>query len=421
MRPCKCPPQTPRAIGDTVRVFVGLSGQDPVGSISKVTFSGAQNNVEALRFNDGTLEFPSDACSQFDFRSIDQLRDGSLPKFARITSRCIPNIVVQIPQGATSGSIVLEDKSGKRFTVKEPIKILATPSQAITCGDTTSCYDNADAKQSGIVKLPSGKEITLVQGAGFFQVWKEKNGNRILSATGLEKDGWQKKLRPGGRVFNQEFFTNWGVLAGRTCANRSNMASYGSTLNDSCVYFSKESENPISFWEPGESSGTEGVDFFGEWKESVWYHGNISQCSSLGMRLPILPEIAGNQIYFGDRSPGIPKEILQRPFVPGAISSKKFLLTASVFDPPRSSPIFGPVCSLNELNDPKNELCAGGSYPNKIQFNEPFASSSRAHSMYWIAAPKEGIGRATPYFYFPDKNAQSFLPVHTVCILPAFN
>jgi hypothetical protein len=402
----------------------------PPTSETKVFFTGRDGWVEgSLRFADPTI----DSSNVIPARSPSEEPRG----LRRIQ---LSFISAQVPSSAISGPIKLVTACGSTQTSRSLTitsrsqSVTTTPapltrpssSQVVACGGAISCYDNADAMRSGRAKLPSGVDITLVPGAGSFNAWKEKNGLRILAASGLEADGWQKKLGRNGREFSQEDFTNISVLAGRICLGHVYNFANNGFANPKCVYYSKESDSPITFWQPGQNAGIEGEDYFGEWRESSWYHGNISQCNSLGMRLPIIREMNANI-----DSSGRPKErIYESPKLFGTgipVPANKFILTATVFDPPSNTNLDGVQCSPSDFNNRLNFSCSKGQYPDVFQFTESFATSARARSMYWVAVNTSAEKRLTrssrsfPMFYFPGQNGEVVAPVHALCVLPSSN
>jgi len=87
------------------------------------------------------------------------------------------------------------------------------PYEGATCGGTgDSCYDDAEAMAEGTTQTPSGKELELYTNALGVTLWKEKDGNRILNACGM--DVWQKKLIPNGRKHSSEDFTDIDLIDG---------------------------------------------------------------------------------------------------------------------------------------------------------------------------------------------------------------
>ncbi|MFM8269920.1 MAG: IPT/TIG domain-containing protein, partial [Pseudomonadota bacterium] len=148
---------------------------------------------------------------------------------------------------------------------------------------------------------PGGSILTLQYGNGSsgFKVWKEKNGTRILNATGLVANGWQKKLTPEGTGFSSTTFTTASDIAGRACPthvflNHSNMLATGR-----CLYY--DAGNPQqrldAAWSYWITTG-EAIDWLKQWDttptgrgtDSSYYEGNIKTCNQKGMRLPTIYE-----------------------------------------------------------------------------------------------------------------------------------
>jgi len=142
------------------------------------------------------------------------------------------------------------------------------------------------------------------------------------------------------------------------------------------------------------------------------------------MRLPILREMAARE-----SGAGRPKEpIYEAPGLFGQgiqVPANKFILTATVFDPPASTSFEGYQCSQSDFENAKFYPCRGDNFPGVIQFEEAFASSTRARSMYWVAVNPSRESRLVssdgsfPMFYFPGQNGEAVAPVHALCVLPS--
>ena len=119
---------------------------------------------------------------------------------------------------------------------------------------------------------------------------------------------------------------------------------------------------------------------------------------------------------------GLPKEpIYQSPGLSGTgipVPDKKFILTATVFDPPANTNLYGTQCSQTDLDNQSRYSSCYAQYPDALQFTESFATSARARSMYWVAVNTSAEKRLTrsdrsfPMFYFPGQNGEAVAPIH---------
>ena len=164
-------------------------------------------------------------------------------------------------------------------------------------------YSGAQSLTIGTEKQgPSSSTLTLqyANGSSGFKVWKEKDGSRVLNATGLIEHGWQKTLTRAGTAFAGDL-TNASVInsiCGRVCPanvflNHSNM-----TTTDRCVYYDCGNEtqtlDAASPSNGGSSSNVEAEDWIqasnraatGLTTDASYYEGNIKTCADKGMRLP---------------------------------------------------------------------------------------------------------------------------------------
>ncbi|NBV42877.1 hypothetical protein EBR96_08950, partial [bacterium] len=99
------------------------------------------------------------------------------------------------------------------------------PSEPVLfCGQVgNSCYDNSMVKAARNAYVGDGQAIEYVPADSSrlyqFLVWKEKDGSRVLKASGLwnGSNDWQKQLDPPGVKFFADDFNNIGILAGRSC------------------------------------------------------------------------------------------------------------------------------------------------------------------------------------------------------------
>jgi hypothetical protein len=188
---------------------------------------------------------------------------------------------------------------------------------------------------------PEGSILTLQytnQAISNFKIWKEKVASgsaRILNASGLISNGWQKKLNPSGLGFQAADFTDSRQIYGRVCPTNvfidySNMAQ-----TNRCLYRSDASGVRLT-----SSGGTEAVDWLHSWGSTrsgkgaaaSYYEGNIKTCSGKNMRLPVIYETAayeteGCTTCFGSGSAYPTGDSITPPQGPGAPTSngKTFL------------------------------------------------------------------------------------------------
>jgi fibronectin type 3 domain-containing protein len=169
-----------------------------------------------------------------------------------------------------------------------------------TCGidRDTGCYQMTAALNEGVAMLQDGTLIELVEANGDFKVWKELNGDRILSAGGLwaTDADWQRKLTRNGEAFSANYFTDYKAIAGRACpgnvfVNRAKPAEV-----DRCLYYDSGSAVTQSLKQS--QIGLEREDWLNSWRSpysgqsttASWYEGNVKVCADKGMRLPTLFE-----------------------------------------------------------------------------------------------------------------------------------
>jgi hypothetical protein len=178
-----------------------------------------------------------------------------------------------------------------------------------SCGDaTSSCYGPMGAN------LPDGSILpvtgALVGGnpvrvkyikadstcvdapdARCFRVWQDVNSNKIINASGIwsSANTWQKKLAADGKSKTTNDFTAISQLAGRVCPPNVYVNDSNKFTTNRCLYYQKDngirhSQN-IPMHNP---TGT----FLGLWCSAgeKWFKGNVSSCSTHGMRVPTVYE-----------------------------------------------------------------------------------------------------------------------------------
>ncbi|NDE16738.1 fibronectin type III domain-containing protein [bacterium] len=181
----------------------------------------------------------------------------------------------------------------------------ATP----TCGGASSaCYDHPGALAGKSALLADGTEIELVAAGGTLSVWKEKNGTRILGATGRWSSSadWQKKLIRRGNDFSTTDFTDIAQLTGRACPTNVFVTHSNMTSTSNCVYYDAGTIfGPALYSSAYGSTGVESEDFIRNWNSASsagppanptlpsWYEGNVKGCADKGMRMPTRYELNG--------------------------------------------------------------------------------------------------------------------------------
>jgi DNA-binding beta-propeller fold protein YncE len=165
-----------------------------------------------------------------------------------------------------------------------------TPAGVVACsGD---CYADSVATASALAQGPGGvtMEYVFANGSSGFKIWKEKDGSRILNATGLVANGWQKRIERAGTSFTSTNFTVSSNIAGRVCPPNVFLSHSNMTATARCLYYDggndaqrldKDSgmigENQLLGWDNATSS---------QGSSSSYYEGNIQTCADKGMRLP---------------------------------------------------------------------------------------------------------------------------------------
>jgi hypothetical protein len=177
---------------------------------------------------------------------------------------------------------------------------------ATTAGNCSgNCFDDAAAKALGIAIGPGGATIEYIKsnsscsGESCFYLWKERNGNRILAASGNASDGWQKTLNRSGVGFSANDLTDAAVIediAGRVCPPNVFLDYDNMTATGRCLYY--DAGNAAQTLDAAGTTGTEAEDWLQNWDRaatgrgtgSSYYEGNIQTCANKGMRLPTMYE-----------------------------------------------------------------------------------------------------------------------------------
>jgi hypothetical protein len=137
--------------------------------------------------------------------------------------------------------------------------------------------------------------LQFANGTSGFKIWKEKGGSKILNATGLVANGWQKQLSRAGLAITPDDFTVGSNIAGRACPTHVFLGRNNMTATGRCLYYDNLS---IQAQWLNAATGVEAQDWLTTWNRSLtgaganpsWYEGNIKTCADKGMRLPTLYE-----------------------------------------------------------------------------------------------------------------------------------
>jgi hypothetical protein len=160
------------------------------------------------------------------------------------------------------------------------------------------CYLGSDSLTAGVERSgPSGSTMTLqfATGTSGFKIWREKNGSRILNATGLIANGWQKQLTRAGTAFSAEDFLSSSQVKGRVCPPNVFLSFTNMTATGRCLYY--DGGSPNEALDTG-VNGIEASDWLRDWNRSdtsrginsSYFEGNIKLCADKGMRLPVVYE-----------------------------------------------------------------------------------------------------------------------------------
>jgi hypothetical protein len=106
------------------------------------------------------------------------------------------------------------------------------------------CYLDSAATTEGLAMGPGDVEMDYVfaTGSSGFKIWKEKGGSRILNATGLVANGWQKQLARAGTSFTSTDFTVSSNIAGRVCPPNVFLDHNNMTVTGRCLYYDHGNE-----------------------------------------------------------------------------------------------------------------------------------------------------------------------------------
>lgn len=134
---------------------------------------------------------------------------------------------------------------------------------------------------------PDDVRLLLSAGSSGFKIWKEKDGDRILNASGMVANGWQKKLKASGVGFDSADFTSANEIAGRACPPNVFLDYDKMTATGRCVYYDNDSTLvAASIMNAWTDHGT------GRQIASSYFELQVPMCSNKFMRLPTLYEVS---------------------------------------------------------------------------------------------------------------------------------
>jgi hypothetical protein len=173
------------------------------------------------------------------------------------------------------------------------------------------CYSGAQSLAIGTERQGPGDVLMSLQynGNHTFKIWKEKCGDRILNASGLVANGWQKKLDRPGTSFGADLTDSNYIqkITGVVCPTNVFVNYDNMTTTNRCLYYF------VGFdyaWEHGPfalnyySNGVLGEDYLTQWSMAgtgngtgpSWYEGNVKPCADAGFRMPTLYETTATGI-----------------------------------------------------------------------------------------------------------------------------
>jgi hypothetical protein len=143
--------------------------------------------------------------------------------------------------------------------------------------------------------------LQFADGISGFKIWKEKGGTRILNATGVVVNGWQKQLTRAGTAFSAADFTTGSNITGRVCPPNVFLSHSNMTATGRCLYYDAGTVGMLRL-DAAAGSGTESEDWLSDWSTAATgrgtglshYEGNIKTCADKGMRLPVMYETTMN-------------------------------------------------------------------------------------------------------------------------------
>ncbi len=213
----------------------------------------------------------------------------------------LSQLVIFSCKGETKSNQSIAEKNGKG----------GTGSAVTEC--SPDCYSGAQDLAIGEARLGPGGATMVIQyanGDSGFKVWKEKDGSRILNASGDVTKGWQQKLNRKGLGFSGTDLTSSEHIAGRVCPPNVFLDHSSMTAGGRCMYYDsgKDSghlastcvDSQLNEVDLNLCTGVEAEDYLADWNRvnsgrgisASYYEGNIKVCADRGMRLPTVYELA---------------------------------------------------------------------------------------------------------------------------------
>ena len=190
---------------------------------------------------------------------------------------------------------------GTSFSANTPLVRCVLPSDPLPfCGESgNGCYNNSTVTSTGKAYVGGSIEIEYVPTGNGFNIWREKNGSRVLKATGLwfSQSDWQQMLNRAGTEFQSVNLTDISQIGGRSCPPNVFLNHGAMTESHLCLYY--DAGNTYQWLNRDKTGGVIAQDYLeyftlsgsGRGTDSSWYEGNIKACADKGMRLPTLYEM----------------------------------------------------------------------------------------------------------------------------------
>jgi len=291
------------------------------GALASLSTCGTTNPSKAPSKSEGTTEQPAEVSGGFGLNcsSSDNPQDATKTDFSCVfinqkgeifKERPDIKLAVEIKVGDQVIPVTLQSAdaaSNFTFTVAktdaENVQIGAKfinplDGNKILSDKSAPIQNTLDLYQSGLTADqpgPDGSTLTLQSMANGFKVWKDKDNNRILNASGRVSRGWQKKLNRNGIGFTNDDLPA-SDIQGRVCPKSVFIDTYNMTAT-ACLYYDSGSSGTLDFIKQAQHQ--QGGATFNRWDDSSsgraasssWYEGNITPCADKGMRLPTLYEV----------------------------------------------------------------------------------------------------------------------------------
>jgi hypothetical protein len=270
----------------------------------------SQNTSAAFDLTVTRVPTPDTTFKEFRYTTALYQTSVTPPETCAVGTALASGATIPIPAATTSVAVIACDEAGNGSAATTATYTFSWPACAVTkCGNTgNGCYDNTAAMAAGTACLPDDTPVDLVSAAGGFKVWREKNGTRILRATGLWSShaDWQKTLVRNGTAFTTTDFTNVATLAGRACPTNVFIDRDNIAVKNRCMYYDAGVRGALNAARTtgGAVEGEDWLESFtspnsygpgADRKKVSRYEGNIKTCADKGMRLPVIYETASTE------------------------------------------------------------------------------------------------------------------------------